>query len=38
MRLSAFLYMKSGGTNFKDLPDDWMCPICGVGKEEFSEQ
>ncbi len=23
------------GTQFEDLPDDWTCPICGVGKEEF---
>jgi rubredoxin len=23
------------GTAFKDLPDDWMCPICGVSKEDF---
>jgi len=23
------------GTPFEDLPDDWICPICGVGKEEF---
>jgi rubredoxin len=21
---------------FQDLPDDWTCPECGVGKEEFS--
>jgi len=21
---------------FKDLPDDWVCPACGVGKNEFS--
>lgn len=20
---------------FEDLPDDWVCPLCGVGKEEF---
>ena len=20
---------------FEDLPDDWRCPICGVGKEDF---
>lgn len=20
---------------FKDLPEDWTCPICGVGKEQF---
>jgi rubredoxin len=23
------------GTAFEDLPDDWLCPICGVGKSEF---
>jgi rubredoxin len=25
------------GTPFEDLPDDWTCPICGAGKEDFSE-
>lgn len=24
------------GTAFEDLPKDWRCPICGVGKEEFN--
>ncbi len=23
------------GTRFEDIPDDWACPICGVGKGEF---
>ena len=23
------------GTNFEDLPDDWVCPVCGVGKDQF---
>lgn len=23
------------GTEFKDLPEDWVCPACGVGKDEF---
>ncbi|MEA1943863.1 MAG: rubredoxin [Euryarchaeota archaeon] len=23
------------GTAFPDLPDDWKCPSCGVGKEFF---
>ena len=23
------------GTAFEDLPDDWECPECGVGKEDF---
>ena len=25
------------GTSFEDLPEDWLCPVCGVGKEEFEE-
>lgn len=25
------------GTKFADLPDDFVCPVCGVGKDEFSE-
>ena len=25
------------GTSFEDLPDDWTCPVCGVGKDEFEE-
>jgi len=25
------------GTAFKDLPDDWVCPICGVGKDMFEK-
>lgn len=23
-------------TPFEDLPDDWVCPLCSVGKEDFS--
>ncbi|MDO4468884.1 MAG: rubredoxin [Bacillota bacterium] len=23
------------GTAFEDLPEDWVCPICGLGKDEF---
>ena len=23
------------GTSFEDLPDDWTCPECGAGKDEF---
>ncbi len=26
----------AAGTPFEDLPDDFECPECGVGKEEFS--
>jgi rubredoxin len=24
------------GTPFDKLPADWICPLCGVGKDEFS--
>ncbi len=23
------------GTAFEDIPDSWVCPVCGVGKEDF---
>ena len=23
------------GTRFEDLPEDWECPDCGVGKADF---
>ncbi len=26
------------GTKFEDLPDDFVCPLCGVGKDSFSEE
>ena len=26
------------GTKFEDLPDDFVCPLCGVGKDMFSAQ
>ena len=25
------------GTRFEDIPEDWVCPICGVGKDMFDE-
>lgn len=24
------------GTKSEDVPDTWVCPLCGVGKDEFS--
>ena len=27
----------AGGTSFGDLPDDFECPICAAGKDEFTE-
>lgn len=26
------------GIPFEDLPSDWVCPVCGVGKEDFVEE
>lgn len=26
------------GTPFEDLPGDWICPECGVGKEFFEKE
>jgi rubredoxin len=23
------------GTKFEDIPDDWVCPLCGASKSEF---
>ena len=23
------------GTSFEDLPEDWLCPLCAVGKDQF---
>ncbi|MDI6603927.1 MAG: rubredoxin [Thermoanaerobacteraceae bacterium] len=25
------------GTLFDQLPDDWVCPICGAGKDAFEK-
>lgn len=25
------------GTEFDALPDDWVCPVCGVDKSNFSK-
>ncbi len=25
------------GTSFEELPDDWVCPVCGVGKDDFEK-
>ena len=26
------------GTPFEDIPDDWVCPVCGLGKDAFSPE
>ena len=25
----------AAGTSFDDVPDDWTCPVCGAGKDDF---
>ena len=25
------------GTKFEELPEDWTCPLCGVGKDMFEK-
>ncbi len=24
------------GTDWADVPEDWLCPLCGAGKDAFS--
>ncbi|MFP4111938.1 MAG: rubredoxin [Candidatus Woesearchaeota archaeon] len=26
------------GTKFADIPDTWVCPVCGVGKDMFEAE
>jgi rubredoxin len=26
------------GTAFEDIPEDWVCPLCGVGKDMFEPE
>ena len=28
----------AAGTKFEDLPDDFTCELCGVGKESFEKE
>jgi rubredoxin len=28
----------TAGTAFEDLPDDWVCPICGADKDQFEPE
>jgi rubredoxin len=28
---------ENDGIAFEDLPEDWVCPLCGVGKDMFEE-
>ena len=26
------------GTPWEEVPEDWVCPLCGVGKDQFSPE
>ncbi len=26
------------GTKWADVPEDWVCPLCAVGKDQFSQE
>ena len=26
------------GTAFADIPEDWVCPLCGASKDDFSPE
>jgi rubredoxin len=28
----------AAGTEFADIADDWVCPECGAGKEDFEPE
>ena len=28
----------AAGTSFEDIPKDWVCPICFVGKDDFEPE
>ncbi|MBN1227390.1 MAG: rubredoxin [Deltaproteobacteria bacterium] len=28
----------SPGTAFEDLPDSWVCPVCGAPKDDFEKE
>jgi rubredoxin len=30
-------YEYAGEVPFDELPDDYTCPVCGVGKDQFEE-
>ncbi len=26
------------GTRWENVPEDWLCPLCAVGKDQFSKE
>ena len=33
----GYIYDEVEEVPFSELPDDWTCPTCGVGKDMFEE-
>ena len=31
-------YEYDGEIPFEELPEDWVCPLCGVGKDMFEKK
>ena len=36
-KICGYVYdpVENNGVSFEDLPADWVCPACGVGKKDF---
>ena len=37
-KICGYIYDEEAeGTMFEDLPEEWVCPLCGVGKAMFEK-
>ena len=38
-KVCAYIYDPAATENvaFEDLPEDWICPVCGVKKDQFEK-
>lgn len=38
-RVCGYVYDPAEHDNisFLDLPEDWVCPVCGLGKDQFTK-
>ena len=36
-KICGYIYnpAENNGVEFNDLPENWVCPLCGVGKDNF---
>ena len=34
-KFECVIYVFPAGTKWEDIPDDWVCPECGVSKFDF---